>query len=310
MKNSQSKIWKKIRVNWMLYLFMLPAIVYYIVFHYVPIYGVQIAFQDYKIGEAFGESTWAGLKHFQRFFKSAWFGTVLKNTLTLSLLNLFLGFPLPIILALLLNEVKNMRVRKVVQTMTYAPHFISMVILCGTVTMFLSPSTGIIGMAINSVRETMGLNSINVLSRGSAFKWIYVLSGIWQQTGWGSVIYLAALSGVDPQLLEAAEMDGANKIQRMLHINLPVLIPTIVIQLILKCGQMLNVGYEKVYLLQNSTILQSSEVISTYVYRSGIQGTQYSYSTAVSLFNSVVNATILIIVNQITRKMSKENSLW
>lgn len=310
MKNSNRKIWKKIRVNWMLYLFMLPAIVYYIVFHYVPIYGVQIAFQDYKIGEAFGESAWVGFKHFQRFFNSAWFGTVLKNTLTLSLLNLFLGFPLPIILALLLNEVKNMRVRKVVQTMTYAPHFISMVILCGTVTMFLSPSTGILGIAINSVRQAMGLNSINVLSVGPAFKWIYVLSGIWQQTGWGSVIYLAALSGVDPQLLEAAEMDGANKIQRMIHINLPVLIPTIVIQLILKCGQMLNVGYEKVYLLQNSTILQSSEVISTYVYRSGIQGAQYSYSTAVSLFNSVVNATILIIVNQITRKLSAENSLW
>ena len=197
-----------------------------------------------------------------------------------------------------------------VQTMTYAPHFISMVILCGTVTLFLSPSTGILGMAINSVRQAMGLKTINVLSVGSAFKWIYVLSGIWQQTGWGSIIYLAALSGVDPQLLEAAEMDGANKVQRMIHINFPVLIPTIVIQLILKCGQMLNVGYEKVYLLQNSTILQSSEVISTYVYRSGIQGAQYSYSTAVSLFNSVVNATILIIVNQITRKLSKENSLW
>ena len=147
MKNSRSKILKKIRVNWMLYLFMLPAIVYYIVFHYVPIYGVQIAFQDYKIGETFGTSEWAGLKHFLRFFNSAWFGTVLKNTLTLSLLNLFLGFPLPIILALLLNEIKNMRVRKVVQTMTYAPHFISMVILCGTVTMFLSPSTGILGIA-------------------------------------------------------------------------------------------------------------------------------------------------------------------
>jgi len=313
MKKANKKIVNKlraIRVNWMLYLFMLPAIVYYIVFHYIPIYGVQIAFQDYRIGEAFGDSVWAGVKHFQRFFNSAWFGTVLKNTLTLSLLNLFLGFPLPIILALLLNEVKNMRFRKLVQTMTYAPHFISVVVLCGTLTMFLSPSTGIIGMAINGVREMMGLSSINVLSNGDAFKWIYVLSGIWQGTGWGSVIYLAALSGVDPQLLEAAEMDGANKVQRIIHINLPVLVPTIIIQLILKCGQMLNVGYEKVYLLQNSTILQSSEVISTYVYRSGIQGAQYSYSTAVSLFNSVVNATILVIVNQITRKLSAENSLW
>lgn len=301
---------RKIRVNWMLYLFMLPAIVYYIVFKYVPIYGVQIAFQDYKIGQVFGESTWVGFKHFQRFFSSAWFGTVLKNTLTLSLMNLILGFPLPIILALLLNEVRNMKFRKLVQTMTYAPHFISTVVLCGTITMFLSPSTGIIGIAINSVREAMGLDGVNMLSQGAAFKWIYVLSGIWQGTGWGSVIYLAALSGVDPQLLEAAEMDGANKFQRMIHINLPVLIPTIVIQLILKCGQVLNVGYEKVYLLQNSTILQTSEVISTYVYRSGLQGAQYSYSTAVSLFNSVINVTILVIVNQITRKLSAENSLW
>ena len=314
MKNNFSdniaKKWRKIRVNWILYLFMIPAIAYYIVFRYIPIYGVQIAFQDYKIGQVFGESAWVGFKHFQRFFSSAWFGTVLKNTLTLSLMNLFLGFPLPIILALLLNEVRNMKFRKLVQTMTYAPHFISMVVLCGTITMFLSPSTGIIGVAINSVRETMGLGSVNMLSRGSAFKWIYVLSSIWQGTGWGSVIYLAALSGVDPQLLEAAEMDGANKFQRMIHINLPVLIPTIVIQLILKCGQVLNVGYEKVYLLQNSTILQASEVISTYVYRSGLQGAQYSYSTAVSLFNSAVNATILVIVNQITRKLSAENSLW
>ena len=164
MKNNHRSIWKKISVNWMLYLFMLPAIVYYVVFHYIPIYGVQIAFQDYRIGEVFGESAWAGFKHFQRFFNSAWFGTVLKNTLTLSLLNLILGFPLPIILALLLNEVKNMRFRKVVQTMTYAPHFISVVVLCGTLTMFLSPSTGIIGMAINNVREMFGLDAINVLS--------------------------------------------------------------------------------------------------------------------------------------------------
>lgn len=296
--------------NWILYLFVLPIIVYYLIFKYYPVYGVQIAFQDYRVGQTFGESEWVGLKHFIRFFSSAWFTTVMKNTLTLSLLSLALGFPIPIILALLLNEVKNMKFRKLVQTVSYAPHFISMVVLCGAVTMFLSPSTGLIGVFVNEIRQAMGLESMNIMLQGENFKWIYVLSGIWQGTGWGSVIYFAALSGVDPQLVEAARVDGANKIQCIWHINLPVLIPTIVIQLILRAGSVLSVGYEKVYLLQNDAVLRYSEVISTYVYRTGLQGAKYSFSTAVSLFNSVVNATLLILVNSITRKLSRENSLW
>ena len=295
--------------NWILYLFIIPTIVYYIVFHYIPIYGIQIAFQNYHVGEVFGESEWVGLKHFIKFFNSAWFTTILKNTLSISLLN-FLGFPLPIILALLLNEVKNMKFRKLVQTVTYAPHFISVVVLCGAVNLFLSPTNGIIGIFINELRAIMGLDAINIMTKGNMFKWIYVLSGIWQGTGWASIIYFAALAGVDPQLVEAARVDGANKVQCIWHINLPVLIPTIVIQLILQSGSIMSVGYEKVYLLQNDAILRSSEVISTYVYRTGLQGAQYSFSTAVSLFNSVVNAAVLIIVNTITRKLSSENSLW
>ena len=311
MKSAQSvrRTLHGIATNWILYLFVLPAVAYYIIFHYVPIYGIQIAFQDYRIGEAFGASQWAGLKNFLRFLESAWFGTVMRNTLSISLLSLAF-FPMSIILALLLNEVQNMHFRKLVQTMTYAPHFISMVVLCGAVTMFLSPSTGLIGMAVNAVRGSAGKESINLLSVGSAFKWIYVLSGVWQGTGWSSIIYFAALSGVDPQLLEAAEVDGANKLQRMIHINLPVLVPTIIIMLILQCGNLLNVGYEKVYLLQNDTILQSSEVISTYVYRAGLKGGQYSYSTAINLFNSAINALLLITVNGITRKLDSSNSLW
>lgn len=301
---------QNIKRNWLLYLFVLPALVYYIVFHYIPIYGIQIAFQDYKIGQIFGESEWVGFKHFIKFFESIWFGTVLKNTLTLSIMTLVIGFPLPIILALMLNEVKNMRCRKLVQTVTYAPHFISIVVLCGAVTMFLSPSTGLLGIIVNNVRQSMGLNTINLLSVGSAFKWIYVLSGVWQSVGWGSVIYFAALSGVDPQLVEAAKVDGANKLQCIIHVNLPTLVPTIVIQLILQCGNLLSVGYEKVFLLQNSTILRDSEVISTYVYRAGLQGAQYSFSTAVSLFNSVVNATVLIAVNTVVRKLNSNSSLW
>ena len=311
MKSAQSvrRTLHGIASNWILYLFVLPAVAYYIIFHYVPIYGIQIAFQDYRIGEMFGASQWAGLKHFLRFFESAWFGTVMRNTLSISLLSLAF-FPASIILALLLNEVQNIHFRKLVQTMTYAPHFISMVVLCGAVTMFLSPSTGLIGMAVNAVRGSAGKENINLLSVGSAFKWIYVLSGVWQGTGWSSIIYFAALSGVDPQLLEAAEVDGANKLQRMIHINLPVLVPTIIIMLILQCGNLLNVGYEKVYLLQNDTILQSSEVISTYVYRAGLKGGQYSYSTAINLFNSAINALLLITVNSITRKLDSSSSLW
>lgn len=299
-----------IRRNWLLYLFVLPAMVYYIVFHYIPLYGVQIAFQNYKVGDLFGQSKWVGLDHFIRFFNSAWFGTVLKNTMTISILSLVINFPLPIILALMLNEVKNLKLRKVVQTVTYAPHFISTVVLCGAITMFLSPSTGLLGMAVNNIRESMGLSPINLATIGSAFKWIYVLSGTWQGVGWGSVIYFAALSGVDTQLVEAAQIDGANRLQCIWHINIPAIIPTIIIQLILQCGKILSVGYEKVYLLSNDTILMSSEVISTYVYRVGLMGAQYSFSTAVGLFNSAINVTMLVLVNTIVRKISNENSLW
>lgn len=312
-EQKRKRIKKEVRSytrNWVLYLFVVPAIVYYIVFHYIPLYGVQIAFQNYRVGQVFGESEWVGFKHFAKFFNSVWFETILKNTLTLSLLDLVLGFPLPIVLALLLNEVKNIRFKKLVQTMTYAPHFISAVVLCGAVNLFLSPNTGILGMLINEVRASMGLGTVHIMTNGSAFKWVYVLSGLWQATGWSSVIYFAALSGVDPQLVEAAKMDGANKVQCIWHINIPVLIPTIVIQFILRSGSILSIGYEKVYLLQNDTILRYSEVISTYVYRTGLQGAQYSFSAAVGLFNSAVNAAMLILVNSITRKLSSENSLW
>lgn len=300
----------KIRRNWVLYLFVLPAIAYYFVFHYIPIYGVQIAFQNYKVGQSFGQSEWVGFKHFETFVNSPWFETVLKNTLSISLLNLAIGFPVPIILALLLNEVKNLRFRKAVQTITYAPHFISIVVLCGAITLFLSPSTGILGTTINAVRSLFGQPEINLLSTGPAFKWIYVLSSIWQGAGWGSIIYFAALSGVDPQLIEAAQMDGASKLQIIRYVNLPLLLPTIVIQLILQCGQLLSVGYEKVWLLQNATILLDSEVISTYVYRAGLQGGRYSFSAAVGLFNSVINAIILFTVNALSKRVDKDLGLW
>lgn len=306
----RKKTWTKIKAHWMLYLFLLPATVYFILFHYYPLYGVQIAFQDYRVGDVFGTSAWAGFKHFTRFFESYWFTTVVWNTLKLSLLNLVLGFPLPIILALLLNEVGHERYKKLVQTVTYAPHFISIVVLCGSLQLFLAPSTGIISIAVNAVREWFGLESINLLASGKAFPWIYVLSGMWQGAGWGSVVYMAALSGVDTQVQEAAMIDGASRIQRIWYVNIPVLVPTIVTMLILQCGSLMSSSFDKVLLLQNDGIRSASETINTYVYRSGLIGAQFSFSSAVGLFNGVVNAALLIFTNQITRWLSKENAMF
>lgn len=304
------KTWKKMKSHWMLYLFLLPATVYFILFHYYPLYGVQIAFQDYRVGDVFGTSAWVGFKHFKRFFESYWFTTVVWNTLKLSLLNLVLGFPLPIILALLLNEVEHERYKKLVQTITYAPHFISIVVLCGSLQLFLAPSTGIISIAVNAIREWLGLESINLLASGKAFPWIYVLSGMWQGAGWGSVVYMAALSGVDTQVQEAAMIDGASRIQRIWYVNIPVLVPTIVTMLILQCGSLMSSSFDKVLLLQNDGIRSASETINTYVYRSGLIGAQFSFSSAVGLFNGVVNAALLIFTNQITRWLSKENAMF
>ena len=304
------KIWKKIKVHWMLYLFLLPATIFFILFRYYPLYGVQIAFQNYRIGEVFGTSEWVGFKHFIRFFESYWFTTVVWNTLKLSLLNLIFGFPLPIILALILNEVDHQRFKKLVQTVTYAPHFISLVVLCGAIQLFLSPSTGFISIAFNTIREWLGLDSVNLLASGTAFPWIYVLSGIWQGTGWGSIVYMAALSGVDTQVQEAATIDGASRLQRIWYVNIPVLTPTIVTMLILQCGSLLSSSFDKVLLLQNDGIRSVSETINTYVYRSGLVGAQYSFSSAVGLFNGVINAFFMILANQITRWLSKENAMF
>ena len=296
--------------NWILYLFVVPAFLWLAIFHYYPLYGLQIAFQDYKPGQTFGTSEWIGFKYFIQFFKSYWFPIVMKNTVTISLLSFVLSFPLPIILALMLNEVRNSKLKKTIQTITYAPHFISMVVLCAMVNLFLSPTGGIIGSTVNSVRESMGLESVNLMMSGSGFKWIYALSGVWQGTGWASVLYFAALSAVDIEQIDAARIDGANKLQRIWYINIPVLIPTIVIQLILKVGQLFGVGFEKVYLLQNDAIMGYSEVISTYVYRVGINGGKFSFGTAIGLFNSVVNSVLLLVVNKIVKKVDDNLSLF
>lgn len=299
------QIRKKYLRNWQLYLMLLPAVLYIAIFAYKPMYGIQIAFRDFSFKGGITGSEWVGLEQFGRLFNSYWFPVILKNTLTLSILSLVVSFPIPIIVALMMNEVQNLKVKGLIQTISYAPHFISTVVVCGMVILFLSPSSGI----INHFITFLGGEPYRFLMEPKAFKWVYVLSGVWQGTGWASIIYFAALSGVDKSLLEAAEIDGASRLQRIIHINIPVLIPTIMIQLILKAGSILSVGHEKILLLQNSVNLNVSEVISTYVYKVGLEQYDYSFSTATNLFNSLCNATMLILVNTIAKKVSNE-SLW
>jgi putative aldouronate transport system permease protein len=301
----RQKMIRGILVNWQLYLFVLPVVVYLIIFRYVPMYGIQIAFKNYRATRGIWGSQWIGLDNFIRFFNSYYFITVMKNTFTITLMSLVLGFPAPILLALSINEITRSSFKKTVQTVTFAPHFISTVVICGMLLIFLNPTSGI----ANHLLAAVSGKRINFMQESNLFKWIYVLSGIWQEAGWGAIIYFAALSGVSPELHESARIDGANKFQRIVHINIPVLLPTIIILLILRCGSLLSVGYEKVFLLQNDLNISASEVISTYVYKSGLIKADFSFSTAVDLFNSVVNATLLLLVNFLSKKVGETSLL-
>ena len=287
--------------DWRLYVFILPAVVYTALFCYKPMYGILIAFKKYSVRKGILGSPWVGLDNFKRIFSSYWFPYILRNTVVISGLDLLIGFPLPIILALLLNELRSAKFRGTVQTVSYAPHFISTVVMCGMVSMFLSPSTGV----INRLIAALGGAKIAFLQIPSAFKWIMTISGVWQSVGWGSIIYFAALAGVDRSLLEAAEVDGASRMQKIWHINIPEILPTTIMMFILRCGSILSVGYEKVYLLQNELNLTSSEVISTYVYKVGLEQSDFAYSTAVGLFNTVVNCIFILSANAISKKVAK-----
>jgi len=303
--NGHKRRLRKIVRGWQLYTFLLPALIYYIVFHYAPMYGIQIAFRDYTARGGIMGSKWVGFKHFFQFFALPQFGILMKNTILLSLMALAIGFPLPIVFALMLNEVQKVRFRKVVQNLTYAPHFISTVVLVGMVTAFLSPSSGI----INKLMVNLGGEKRDYMARAEYFRWIYCISGIWQNLGWGSILYLSALSGIAMELHEAAQIDGATRLQRIWHVNLPGIMPTIIITLILNVGNILNIGFEKVYLMQNSLNLESSEIISTYVYKMGLQKAQFSFSSAVGLFNAVINFSLLTLVNSLSKRLT-ETSLW
>lgn len=297
---------KLIRQNWTLYLFILPALLYIIVFCYFPIYGLQIAFKNYSLSKGFAGSAWVGLKWFNKFFNTPRFWSILSNTLSLSIYNLAVSFPLPIILALALNSIRNERFKKLSQTITYMPHFISTVVLVGMMSSFFSPTSGF----INTLLGHMGFSgNTHFMGIPAYFDDMYVWSGVWQQIGWNSIIYLAALSSVDMALHEAAMLDGASKLQRVLHVDIPCIAPTIIILLVMRVGQILNVGYEKVYLMQNSLNLTKAEVISTYVYKVGIQDRMYSYSSAIGLFNNAVSFIMLISVNKLARRLSG-SSLW
>jgi putative aldouronate transport system permease protein len=295
---------KAILNNYELYLFLLPAVLLTFCFQYIPMYGVQIAFKNFSPARGIWGSPWVGLEQFFRFFRSFQSKTVITNTLMLSLYGLAAGFPLPIMLAILINSLGSGTYKRVMQTVTYMPHFISTVVLVSMMTLFLSPR-GLFG----NISNAMGVLPKNIMGIAEAFRHIYVWSGVWANMGWGSIIYLAALSSVDPGLYEAATIDGANKWQKIIHIDIPSIAPTIIILLILSTGNILSVGFEKVFLMQNSLTLSRSEVISTYVYKVGIQSAQYSFSSAVGLFNNIINFIVLVSVNMISRKVS-ETSLW
>jgi len=288
-----------------LYLLILPIIVYYFIFHYMPMYGVLIAFKDFNAFKGIISSPWVGLKHFKSFFESPFAYRLLRNTLAINIYELVVGFPMPIILALLINEVKSNRFKRSVQTIVYMPHFISVVVICGMLVSFLSPSTGF----INRFIQAIGGQPIHFLAEPKWFRTVYVLSGVWQSAGWGSIIYLAALAGIDIELYEAATVDGATKWQKMKHITFPGILPTVIIMLILRMGSMFSVGFEKIMLLYSPLTYDTADVISTYVYRKGILDANYSYTAAIGLFNSIINFILLIAVNKFSRAVS-ETSLW
>lgn len=297
----------RLRKYYQLYLFLLIPLVWVIVFHYVPMSFVQVGFRKFKIREGITGSEWVGLYHFQKFFSSYQFGRVLKNTLTLSQYNLLAGFPLPILLAICMNALRGARFKRFVQTVTYIPHFISTVVLVGMVIQFLNPRIGLYGVI---ARAITGTQPRDILGSASAFSHIYVWSDIWQNMGWSSIIYMAALSSVDSELHEAAEIDGASRLKRCLYIDFPSILPTAVILLIMSVGNVMSVGFEKAYLMQNQLNLSASEVISTYVYKVSIaNGNDFSYGTAIGLFNSMVNLILLFSVNTISKRLTS-SSLW
>ena len=307
MQSTRYRSVRRITRNWGLYLLLLPSLVLLVMFAYKPMYGIIIAFKDYKNSLGIMGSPWSDplLKNFMRFFNSFQCKTTIRNTLWLSLYSMLAGFPIPIMLALMINQITAKRFRKGFQTILYLPHFISTVVMVGLLLIWLSPSTGLIG----TIYRMFGKEAPNLMGMASAFPSLYVWSDVWQHAGWDSIIFLAALSSIDPTLYEAATVDGATRWQKLCYIDLPLILPTACIMLILRAGNLMNVGFEKVFLMQNDLNMQTSEVIATYVYKMGLKNNQYAVSTAVNLFNNVINFVLLVLVNGVTRKLG-DTSLW
>ena len=302
-----SRLWRAIAKNWGLYLLIAPSFILLLFFTYFPMYGVQIAFKDYNLMAGITRSPWADpwYKYFQRFFNSYQSELLIKNTLLLGLYSIAAGYPIPILLGLLINQMRPGKFRRVYQTVTYIPHFISTVVLVGMLNIMLSPSSGL----ISAIYKLFGAQAPNLLASPRLFPSLYVWSDVWQNAGWDAIVYLAALASVDPNLYEAATVDGAGKRQKMLYIDLPMLLPMSCVMLILRAGGIMNVSFEKAYLMQNDLNLSVSEMISTYVYKLGIINSQYSLSAAVNLFNTLVNLALLLLVNQITRHLGDTSIL-
>lgn len=288
------------------YLMLIPVLAYYIIFHYGPLYGVQIAFKDFAPGLGIWKSKWVGLKHFISFFRSVYAERTIKNTLAISIYSLIFSFPAPILLALLLDEIKNIRFKRTIQTITYLPHFVSIVVIAGMIHDFCA-TDGLINQLIKMFNPDYSPQGL--LGRPELFRTIYISSGIWQEVGWGSIIYLSALSGVDAELYEAVIIDGGNRFHRVWHVSIPGILPTVIILLILRIGSLMSVGFEKIILLYNEATYRTADVISSYVYRRGLLEFNYSFSAAVGLFNNVVNFILINIANFLSRKVT-ETSLW
>ncbi len=307
---NNSKLLKNIKNHWQLYVFLLIPVLYIIIFAYVPMAGAQIAFKKYRLKLGIWGSPWIGFDHFIKFFNSYQFVRVLGNTLRISIYSITVTFPLPVLFALFLNCLRRERFKRILQTITYMPHFISIVVLVSIILQVLNPRIGAYSLLYSSLHN--GANPGDLMANPDLFPHLYVWSGAWQSFGWESIIYTAALAAVDPALHEAAQIDGASRFKRLIHVDLPCILPTATIMLILRCGKVMSVGFEKAFLMQNSLNLPTSELISTYVYKMGLAASgsmDYSYSTAIGLFNSVVNLVLILLVNQFSKKFS-ENSLW
>jgi putative aldouronate transport system permease protein len=299
------KVRRELSINRYLYIMAMPVILYYIIFHYLPMYGAQIAFKEFDIGKGIWSSPWVGLKHFIDFTQGIYFWRLMRNTFLISFYQLLFSFPAPIVLALLLNELRGERLKRFVQTAVYLPHFISMVVICGMVLDFVSRT----GIAVQ-VMALFGFKPVALMTDPRYFRPVYIISGIWQEAGWGSIIYLSALASIDQEQYEAATIDGAGRFKKMFYITLPGILPTITILLILRIGQVMNVGFEKIILLYNSSIYETADVISSFVYRRGLgESFQFSFTSAVGLFSSVINFILIISANQLSKKIG-ETSLW